>query len=520
VQFEATADTALFANHYVRAESRRKRWLTVWSLVLAVALGAICGLSPVAPFALLVAIAVPLLFWRYPHACLYLVFGAVCTIEAYALNHPDSLTDRIPIFWNLNTIVQVYAHADFHGVPLNLLEILLLTSGFISLLQSVYLRRVKLRVGPLAAPIFFYIFFVLLGLANGLATGGDFNFSLLEVRPPLYFCLAYLLTTNLAREEKVRTHLLWLTAACIALKGVLYSYRLFVTMHGTIPDQGVGSHEEVFFFDAFFVLLLLLSLTGASPRLRTLMGLMALVVATGQLACNRRAGIAALIIALPVLMILGYAALPSRRRLIGSVGVVIVLVASVYYPVFRNKTGMWAQPAQAIKSAFEPDSRDASSDAYREGENDNLMATIKAAPIQGWGYGKRMVIVTDLSFAANLWEFWDKLPHNTMLWIWMRTGTLGFFAFWMMFASILIYGCQTVQDAESARDQATALWACTVLVIWVVIGLFDMGFTQVRPVMFSGFVVGLLTCIPRKPRPLPSPAKPFKVSRVSANPAH
>jgi len=445
---------------------------------------------------LVAAAAIPVLFWLYPRACFYTVVGSVCLVEAFPLSQPDSITDRLPIFWNVNTIVQFYANVDFHGIPLNLLEILLLTAGFFSLVQAVYMRRSGVRVGPLAGPIFLYLAFVLLGWLNGLATGGDFNFSLLEIRPPLYFGFAYLMATNLAQEDACRRRVLYVMMACVTVKGVLYTYRLYVTMHGVVPDQGVGSHEEVFFFDALVLLLLVLGLTGAHPRLRMAIWTFLPVVVIGHLACNRRAGVAALMIALPVLLVLGFAAVPRRRKLIGTVAVILAVVISIYYPLYRNKSGLAAQPAQAIKSAFEPDARDASSDAYRDGENENLMATIKSAPLQGYGFGKRMIVVVDLSYAAHLWEFWDKLPHNTMLWIWMRTGSLGFFCFWLMFATILIHGCQKLRDAEGAEAQALALYAPTVVVMWVVLGLFDMGFTQVRPVLFAGFLTGLLTCVP------------------------
>lgn len=479
----------------------------MWSLLVAAILGASFGFSPVAPLVLLTAAAIPLLFWRFPRACLYTLVASVCLFEAYPLVQPDSLTDRVPIFWNINTIVQTYAHSDFHGIPLNLLEILLLTAGFFSMVQAVYMRRVKVAVGPLAAVISFFTAFVLLGWVNGLSTGGDFNFSLLEIRPPLYFLFAYLMMTNLGRDEAARRVIVHLLIGCIAFKAVLYTYRLYGTMHGVIPDQGVGSHEEVFFFNAFFMLLLSLGLTGAQPRLRKAMWLLLPVIVTAHLACNRRSGVAELIIALPVLMVLGYFAIPSRRKVIGIVGVIMSIILSIYYPLYRNKSGMWAQPAQAIKSAFEPDARDASSDAYRNGENQNLMATIKSAPVQGFGFGKRMIVVADLSYAANLWEFWDRLPHNTLLWVWMRTGTIGFFAFWLMISAILIHGCHCLRDALGPKEQSMAMFIISIVVMWLVAGAFDMGFTQVRPVLLSGFAAGLLGSLARRnPDQEPAPS--------------
>ncbi|MCC2667872.1 MAG: hypothetical protein K0Q72_343, partial [Armatimonadetes bacterium] len=362
IQLQAVAPGS--ADHFARKSLLRSRGLAGWGVLAAVVLGAAYGIAPIIPFVLIAGLVIPVLFWCYPRACLYTIFGAACMVEAYPLSQPDSLTDRLPIFWNVNTIAQVYAHVDFHGIPLNLMEIMLLTAGFFSVVQAIYLRRFSVRVGALAGPILFYTSFVLMGWVNGLATGGESNFALLEIRPPLYFTFAYLMAANFAQDEKCRQTMLRLVVICIGIKGILYTYRLYTVMHGTIPDQGVGSHEEVFFFNAFLMLQLLLGLTGALPKMRLWMGVLLWPVVTGQLACNRRAAVAALLIALPVLLILAFAALPHRRRMIGTIAAVIGVLFSVYYPLYRNKTGMWAQPAQAIKSSFEPDARDASSDAY------------------------------------------------------------------------------------------------------------------------------------------------------------
>src|SRR5579871_4759623 len=272
------------------------------------------------PIVLLVILLALVTLWRYPGIMLPIVFTAVCLFELLPTHYADAFTDQIPFFWNINTIIQRYAFVltdqsmffwnqrysltNFKAVPLNLLEVLLLFSGTSAFLHAAYTKKVKLQVGPLFWPIFVYICFVGMGWANGTLTGGDFKISLMEVRPQFYFLLAYLMAFNILRERRQINTLFWTMALCIGLKGCLYTFRRYVTLGGLpLPDQGVGSHEEAFLFDTFVVLLIVLSLFQEHKRLRRVMWCLLPLVFMGNLATNRRAGTAALVIVVPILFL-------------------------------------------------------------------------------------------------------------------------------------------------------------------------------------------------------------------------
>ena len=496
------------AEHYAAASRARARWFLLGGSVLA-ALAAFSfvafGLDNLAlPVALILVVLAPVLFARYPRLIFYVILAGTCLFELMLLDsptggpYPDSLTDRIPLFWNINTIFQRYLNLNFKGVPLNLLEVLFLLAGVCSALRAVYMQTIKLRVGTLAVPIFIYMGFVFMGWINGMLTGGDFKISLQEVRSQFYFGVAYLIAVNLFQDRRQLRAMLWVTALCIAFKGILYTFRRYVTLHGVqLTDQGVGSHEEAFFFDCFGALLAVLWICGVLPKLRWVMLALLPLVVFGSLACNRRAGTAAFVMIVPLLVLGAYQALPKRRWLIGVLTVVGLVLFSGYYAAFKNSDSIIAQPARAIKSNFQPDARDASSNEYRDAENADLMATIRSAPIQGYGYGKRMFHAVPIADISTQYEWWDIMTHNQVLWVWMRVGTFGFVSFWMMICAVVICGCRTIQDPEADLElKAAALFGVIVTGALMIFGLLDLQFSNFRDMLFVGLWSGVLAALP------------------------
>ena len=456
------------------------------------------------PIALLVAVITPILLWRFPRFSLFFTLAAACLFELDLLTGPtgteyaDALTDRVPFFWNVNTIFQIYAHTNFKAVPLSLFEFFLIIAAVCSVLRTVYNRTTKLRVGALFLPIGVYLGFVLLGWAGGVVGGGDFKISLQEVRSQFYFGIIYLMAVNIVRERQQIFTLLWVTVCCIGFKAILLTFRRYITLHGQpLPDQGVGSHEEAFFFDVFILLLVSLVLCKVLPRLQWVMWSLLPFVMLANLACNRRAATAAMVIVFPVILLALYQALPDRRRLIVGLGVVLSLAFSVYYPAFKNSDSAFAQPARAIRSNFQPDARDASSNAARDAENANLMATVRANPILGYGYGRPYYHVVAMADISKYYALEDYIPHNQILWVWERVGTIGFLIFWLMISAIIIYAAQTLRAPGADNvTKAVGLFVLLLVFLLIIFGLLDLQLSNFRDVLFVGLWTGALAVTP------------------------
>jgi hypothetical protein len=494
------------ADDYAAAGRRRMIKSCVWGALLSIALALIYvfafrRITVVIPLAILGAIIVPIVLWRYPKFCAYTILASVCLFETLPLNWPDSLTDKVPFFWNLNTVLQRYAHSGTHGLPLSPFEIFLVLGTAFSLFRSVYSSSADPRIGRLFWPILAYMTFVAWGWIYGVGTGGDFKISLQEVRSQFYFLLAYLLAVNLVRDQRDLTRIQWMIVATIGIKGILYTIRRFrfITFGGMMmPDQGVGSHEEAFFFDCFVVLLLVCLMCNVYPRMRRFMWVMLPFVVMGDLSTHRRAATAALIVVIPILLLAAYRALPNRRRMVLGITMTILIGFSIYYPMFKDSYGMLAQPARAIRSQFDPDPRDKSSNDYRIAEEGDLYATIKSSPVIGYGYGKRMLHAVPIADISRDYPWWDIMTHNQILWVWMRVGTIGFLVFWLMIAAIVIFSTQILRsDTLSEEAKSAALFTLLVVSALLIFGLLDLQLSNFRDMLFAGFWVGTLAALPR-----------------------
>jgi hypothetical protein len=470
------------------------------ALACALSFAAFDFASPLVPIALILALLLPILAWNVPRLTFLFLLPAVCLVELGDSGNPDEIFGKIPLFWNINTAVQVYTKANFKGIPFSLLEFLLILAASLSFIKAVFNKSVGFQAGTLFKPILVYEFFVLCAWAHGIMTGGDFKISLQETRAQFYFLFAYLIAAHQVRTREQVNKSLWVFALCVALKGAVYVFRYFVTLRGLqIPDQGVGSHEEAFFFGAYTVLLIVLPLCGVEKKLQKAMWLMLPLVIIGNMVTNRRAGTAGLAVSLLMLFPAAWVALPQRRKLIVTTALSFIVGFAIYYPIFRNKTGMLSLPARAFKTQFEPETnseRDRSSNDYREAENACLMATIKdstATTLFGFGYGKRMKHVANIVDLTKLYEWWDILPHNQILWIWMRTGLCGFIAFWLMIAAIHFeIGRVLRREKSDTHDKAIAMFVLIILANLIMFGMLDLQLSNYRDMLFSGLFVGVL----------------------------
>ena len=489
------------SDYFVRTLRLRAWRVAIWSAVLTLVLMGLLVVTKgnvFAPLAVLVAIGAVFAAVQFPRTIFFFALAGACLFEAFPLGFKDSLTDNIPFFWNVNTIVQIYGGSDFHGVPVSPFEGLLIIAGGSWLLRGIFFKELTFSVGTLIVPVMFYVCCVIMGLANGLSSGGEFNMALFEARAQIYLLFAYLIGVNSTRgSEKHIPILLWTTALCIGFKGILCTFRYFVTLGGsTVAEVGVGSHEESFFFDSFVLLLCVLKLGGLEPKLRRVMLFLLPFVLIANLANTRRAATAALAIAAIPLLVLTYTAFVKSRRLIVGIGIGLAVVSAVYFPAFWNKDGILAQPAHAVKSQFSPDPRDASSNLYRDQENENLLFTMKTSPVIGYGYGKPMMIVNAMVDLSNLDPFVHYMTHNQILWVWMRVGSVGFFFFWIMMMAFIIQGTQLARDQRASDlTRAVAVFAVLLTIILLVFGLLDLQLSNIRDMLFCGLWVGTLAAL-------------------------
>jgi len=453
--------------------------------------------SPALPLILLAVVATPILLWRFRTLPVYIALISACLFELFPSPHADEFTGKTFFFLNINSIFQSKG-MSMEGIPISIFEVILVTAGISSLTQAIFGKRVGLRLGMSFPALATYLLMVGLNYARGWADGSDYHIMLQEVRAQVYLAITYLMALNMVEDRRDIGRVFWFSALCIGFKGILYTYRRYITLgNGPISDQGVGSHEEAFFFNCFVLLLLALWLGQHQRRLIKWMWLLLPTTLLGFLATNRRAGTAGIIVAVPVIILAAYRALPERRRFAAIVGIAMLTAGPIYYQIFKNSPSQIAQPARAIRSHFEPDERDSGSNAYRDAENANIMATVKESlptTLFGFGYGKPFLKVAKMVDIGNLYDKWDILPHNQILWIWMRTGFVGLLSFFALIATG-IFACSEILRRRESDDRdirTLAMWGMGVLVMLVVFGLLDLQISNYRNMIFVGMLLGLI----------------------------
>src|SRR5262249_49624725 len=160
---------------------------------------------------------------------------------------------------------------------------------------------------------------------------------------------------------------------------------------------------------------------------------MAIPVVIVYVISQRRAAVVALVAGLLLLAIFLF--WTNRRAFFRVVPVALVL-ASLYTAAFWNDAhSLPGFPAQAVKSVISPDSvseRNQGSDQYRVTEKLDILATIQTSPVLGIGFGRPFLRPYPLpNIAPFLLEPYQ--PHNSILWVWMKTGVAGFVAMLYLF---------------------------------------------------------------------------------------
>ena len=229
----------------------------------------------------------------------------------------------------------------------------------------------------------------------------------------------------------------------------MYYRQLDPKLRGAIED--LTEHPASVIMNVLFVYLLCLVLFhGSRWRVWAFSVFLPTIVAAYFLS-QRRAAMVALFAGLIILaVILFFRRRPTFMKIVPAAIVLIVLFVAATW----NTQGGIGLPATAVKSALFPDTlstTDAASAEYRDLEAYNLWFTIRASPITGQGFGQPFLVVRampDISF----FEFWQYLPHNSVLWVWIKTGFFGFVSMLFVVGRTIQLGARSARRVRSADD--------------------------------------------------------------------
>lgn len=432
------------------------------------------------------------LIWQRPVIATYVLIAGAAIFETFRLHFPDSLTDQTPFFQSFVSLGGPY------WLPISGAEFILLVALVTIALKNLSIRAKPIKGGPLFAGAALLGVMTLFGLVYGIASGGNTSIALWEARPALYLFLAYLIAFNTINKRAHVKAVVWIFLIAVALKGVLGSIRFMLVLGGDLSRirdytsyNSMMAHEESFFFCLFLALLAILYLFRAEKRQFQFAAIFSPFVILSLLANERRGGTLYLALMAIIIAIFAYKLLPERRKLISVMAFILIVLMPAYIIGVGGRGGLIAQPARAIVSVFQPNTRDASSNEYRDIENENIKENIALAPITGQGFGKPMVQFQVLPDISDRFIYWDIIPHDTVLWVWMRLGFIGFVALFFLLGRTIVEAAMASRYMKSPYLKGLGIFIVAALAGWVAIGALDMGLANLRLSILVGVLVAV-----------------------------
>jgi hypothetical protein len=255
------------------------------------------------------------------------------------------------------------------------------------------------------------------------------------------------------------------------------------------------SHEESFFFASQLILLMLLCLHYRfRPQLYAALLVLPFVLVS-LVANQRRADYIALLVGMVVAWALMFKVRPRARGWLAVGMIFFVVLGASYVALFSNSTGSFAQPASAIVSVISPnpaDTRDIASNLYRDIENGDLEYTAKQNPLLGLGFGKPFLQPVPLPNILALDPYYNYIPHNTIYWVWMRLGLIGYLALWYLFGAIIVRGCLLARQLRDRYLQLVAIYVVAVAFMEIFVAYADYQLYFYRNVIYLGLLAGIL----------------------------
>ena len=114
----------------------------------------------------------------------------------------------------------------------------------------------------------------------------------------------------------------------------------------------------------------------------------------------------------------------------------------------------------------------------------------------GLGFGKPFLEPILLPDISGLDIYYLYIPHNTIYWIWMRLGPIGYLALWYLFGAIIVRGCIIVRNLKDKYLQLVAIYIVAMIIMEIIVAFADYQLSFYRNVIYVGMLAGILVKLP------------------------
>jgi hypothetical protein len=477
---------------WMTAQAQQQRAVTTWRLWFGALIGItvltalfMLYIKPIpVPLGVVVAVGIVAAIAYQPRYGIYLILLGTLVGDALLLPAYPFVKN----FSSAESLLYLHNALIFSPLELSLVLVLVLWLG-----KAAMRHQLKFVTGALFGPARLFMLTLIFGLVYGLGTGGDLNIALWEVRPIFYLFLLLIFVSNLLEKPAHFSNMIWVSMIALGIEGIVGSYYYFVVLKMNLSlVESITEHSAAIHMNTLFVLLLASWLYQASPAKRWLLFFLVPPVLLTYLATQRRAAFLSLGVALVLLLLILH---QENRRLFWRLAPLAGLVGILYIGIFWNSNSTLALPVQALRSVIAPQqgSSDALSNLYREIENDNVSFTIQMAPLTGVGFGNKFYIIRqmpDISFFA----WWEYIVHNSIFWIWMKTGFFGFLAMLYLIGTSIMTGARLLGRIKERDQKAIILTATLYLVMHFLYAYADMSWDN-QSMVYVGAMMGVINAL-------------------------
>jgi hypothetical protein len=411
---------------------------------------------------------------------------------------PPSGYDRtiigVEYFQNLKS-QKFLANVDFAVAnPLELHFLLIFVTWVFLIIMK---KKVVLRKVHSPGPIIIFFLWLTMSAAVGVARGGDFLPALWELRALFYLGILYFFVPQIIQSRAQVIQLFWAIIAALAFKTFQGMVRVVNLGFSFGNRTQLTSHEDPLFFISLFMLMAgLFMFRGRHAQRKVLVWLFLPMLAVFFLAQRRAtwAALGACTIAYFVLMDGG-----PRKKFIMAV-TPFLIAGSVYMAAFWDSPPSgFGYGAHLLRSSFTSEKEEAGdryySNLYRDFENYNLAQTAMNAPLFGIGFGQKYE--QPIKLVKIPFPLAEYIPHNEILWLFVKMGAIGFFLFWFFLFS---YISRATALFRRLRDPyLKSVCAVTILAVLgqVICSFYDLQLTYARNMVFLGTLLGLYPVLER-----------------------
>jgi hypothetical protein len=354
--------------------------------------------------------------------------------------------------------------------------------------------------GDLIAPLLLLTLLVAAWFAYGMSSGGERDAAIWETRGIFLLLPLFVLTVNVVRTRRDLHVLGVVVGVSMLVASVETLYRHVRYIRGSYsleaPLDLAFNHEVSIFVAALAFALLAQCLWSRSVLRTAICGALAMVPLAALVVTHRRAGMVALDVSL-VLFALTLLRTDVRRFLV-LVPLSIVVVSGLLAVTWHEPGGL-GQPARAFQSITGGSERadDVSSDDYRARERGNVRANIVARPVQGLGFGRQYEFPNQLPDLSGWWPLYRYLPHNSILFVWVKGGVLAYTSLLCLLALAMLRSGQLFNSFAEPALRTAALTAGACVLMFAVFAYTDLGLVTAPSVFFLGLSLGVIGALGR-----------------------